>query len=497
MEELVSNDSNAFDFKKVNLFNIRLQLSISIVLTIQSYLQRGPSFAIQAGVFSFGTVAIITGLYFTKMNESVKSFIIGSMAHIIGLVMLYITQGEPQMFLIFYIVLLNVGLYFNTNFILYYSMIFNASLIIYYWIAPNSVVPNGNVRVLITNLALFNISVFILYFIAKWGNEYLNDANEKEIEAKQLVAQLEEMISLIRQSTSSLNSNILNSSENIEDINEISQAITVSTQEIAKGVNEEALSLNQMNETILEVGEIIIETQKISSGLSEETKTTSNFTEESIRDVQLTTEQVEKVHDIITNVSTDMNELEVNINNINVVLSSIVNISEQTNLLALNASIEAARAGEAGRGFAVVADEVRDLAENSRENVKQATDIINAITKTKNQTLVGIGEGEQAITKNIALMDKMNQGFNQMMGSFEETNILIKDEDINVSNLANQFKEIEFQMNHIASISQEHAAGLEEIQATTDDQNNRIKNTTKSIREMKVTSDKLSTEIII
>lgn len=495
MSEVNNKEINVFDFQRVNLFNIRLQLGIAIVLTIQSYIQRGQNYAMFVGAFSLGTVMIITGLYFFKINETVKSFIIGSLAHIIGLAMLYITNGEPQMFMIFYIVLLNVGLYFNTRFILSYAFLFNTSIIIYFGIAPNLVVQNGSIRTLITNLALFNITIFILYFIAKWGNEYLHSAAEKESEASRLVTQLEATLELITESTSTLNSNILKSSDNIEDVNEISQAITITTQEIAQGVSDEAISLNDMNETIVEVGGVIEETRRTSAQLSDETKTTSKFTEESIIDVAVTSRQVEKVHDIISKVSNDMRVLENNINDINIVLASIVDISDQTNLLALNASIEAARAGEAGRGFAIVADEVRKLAENSRENVKQATEIITAITDTKDETLEGISEGEQAISENMTLMNKMHQGFNQMMSSFEEMNELIKKEDQSVLQLVDQFEEIEGQISYIASISQEHAAALEEIQATTDNQNDRIANTTVSIREMKEISDRLSTEV--
>lgn len=65
-------------------------------------------------------------------------------------------------------------------------------------------------------------------------------------------------------------------------------------------------------------------------------------------------------------------------------LGIIKSIADKINLLGLNAAIESARAGEQGRGFNVVSSEIRKLANQSKESVSTIRDAIEEMNKSVN-----------------------------------------------------------------------------------------------------------------
>lgn len=487
----MKNNSRVYDGKKIDKFNLILSWALAVLVTAQSFLNGGGSYGITVLTVVLSSMTVITLLFFLKINGKLKNLIIGSTATIIGMIMLHITKGEPKIFLSHYISLMMIGLYFRKSLVLVYGIVFNVVAAVVYIVNPTSIIASGVINEFVSFMFLFDLSVVVVYVMCKWGNGYIESAHESEKEADILVQQLKSTMDAIENGTIALNHNISNSSDNLQVISDISNSITIAVDEITSGVNDEAISIQNINSMVLEVSEIVKDTQKLSIEVSKVTNETNEQALESLERFNKTNEQMEIISTTVTSATNNVRELDSSIENINTILSSIVGISEQTTLLALNAAIEAARAGESGRGFAVVADEVRKLAELSKENVGDATKIITEINNRVSVVLSEVNKGNQAADVGRDLMLKMTDSFNSMITSFENVKHIVKLEDDNVENLFNSFIEIRSQIENIASISEEHAASLEEIQSTVEEQNGRIIKSNEAIKDMEKASEAL------
>jgi len=144
----------------------------------------------------------------------------------------------------------------------------------------------------------------------------------------------------------------------------------VSTESVARAVN-------QLKESSEEVKDTSVDAAQRSDFGNEQAK-------QGMLIAKITQDNINDLAREVNNASKKVANLQVQTEEVGKVLEVISNIADQTNLLALNAAIEAARAGEDGRGFAVVADEVRSLANNTQQTTLQIKQTIERLqTETK------------------------------------------------------------------------------------------------------------------
>ncbi len=96
------------------------------------------------------------------------------------------------------------------------------------------------------------------------------------------------------------------------------------------------------------------------------------------------------------------------------VIRFVQQVAKQTNLLGLNAAIEAARAGEAGRGFNVVAEEVRKLAVSSNKSVEKIDATLKEILQGFNQIFNMVEANESLTQEQAAGIEEITAEINEL-----------------------------------------------------------------------------------
>lgn len=270
------------------------------------------------------------------------------------------------------------------------------------------------------------------------------------------------------------------------------QQVTTSTEELAAGaqsVSENLMATVDVVEKMNTEFENNLAQSKESASLSKDVLThvtkgveVISRQQQLVKENSTATEQIENSVRLFASYATEIESMS----------SLVSSIAEQTNLLALNAAIEAARAGEAGKGFSVVASEVRKLAEQSSE----ATNKIFATVAKINE---GLTETNKAMDKGADVALAQNESIAVTTDVFNT----IQEKVAAISNQTNQLltgiihsqessKTVLSSVESISSVTEETAAGSEEISASATEQLRSftlVKEKVKTLREM---TDKLN-----
>ncbi|WRG94166.1 methyl-accepting chemotaxis protein TlpB [Helicobacter pylori] len=155
-------------------------------------------------------------------------------------------------------------------------------------------------------------------------------------------------------------------------------------QETQKSMQDSSTTLNSVKNKATDVANMMNISIEQSQGLRKRLIETQGLVKESKDAIGDLFSQITESAHTEEELSSKVEQLSRNADDVKSILDIINDIADQTNLLALNAAIEAARAGEHGRGFAVVADEVRNLAGRTQKSLAEINSTIMVIVQEIN-----------------------------------------------------------------------------------------------------------------
>lgn len=257
--------------------------------------------------------------------------------------------------------------------------------------------------------------------------DFPGEMKEIEISFHKLIVNLNKSMSMISDSANRIDSR--------------AQQVSGGAHELAIGSTDQASGVEELCASIAEVSnrvQLNLENAEKANALAVESGEVAEVT----------------LNDMVE-VTSGMQKISENAENVKKIMNVVGNIASQTNLLSLNATIEAARAGMAGKGFAVVADEIKALAEQSAQAAKDTTVLVENV-------LSAVSFGKEIVSK-------ANDAVEKLGGRVEEIVSFMGEISLASGEQATAIQEILTGMEQVSSVVQTNAATSEESAAASEE----------------------------
>lgn len=178
----------------------------------------------------------------------------------------------------------------------------------------------------------------------------------------------------------------------------------------------------------------LVQTAASMEEMAASTKNNADNTRLASEQANIATLQARKGGELMGQVANNMQSITDCAQQMTEIISLIDGIAFQTNILALNAAVEAARAGDHGKGFSVVAGEVRSLAHRSAEaaknikslievtshNVMQGVNVVSEAEKNMHDIVTGSGNVSRLMDEISASTSEQEKGISQITQALSE-----------------------------------------------------------------------------
>ncbi|MFB1283398.1 methyl-accepting chemotaxis protein TlpB [Helicobacter pylori] len=220
-------------------------------------------------------------------------------------------------------------------------------------------------------------------------------------------------------------------------------------QETQKSMKNSSTTLNSVKNKATDVASMMNISIEQSQGLRKRLIETQGLVKESKDAIGDLFSQITESAHTEEELSSKVEQLSRNADDVKSILDIINDIADQTNLLALNAAIEAARAGEHGRGFAVVADEVRNLAGRTQKSLAEINSTIMVIVQEINDVSSQMNLNSQKMERLSDMSKSVQETYEKMSSNLSS---VVQDSNQSMDDYAKSGHQIEAMVSDFAEV---------------------------------------------
>lgn len=220
-------------------------------------------------------------------------------------------------------------------------------------------------------------------------------------------------------------------------------------QETQKSMKDSSTTLNSVKNKATDVASMMSASIEQSQGLRKRLIETQGLVKESKDAIGDLFSQITESAHTEEELSSKVEQLSRNADDVKSILDIINDIADQTNLLALNAAIEAARAGEHGRGFAVVADEVRNLAGRTQKSLAEINSTIMVIVQEINDVSSQMNLNSQKMERLSDMSKSVQETYEKMSSNLSS---VVSDSNQSMDDYAKSGRQIEAMVSDFAEV---------------------------------------------
>jgi len=310
-----------------------------------------------------------------------------------------------------------------------------------------------------------------------------------------MIERVSQMLGNTQQIAASLNEHSASFLQFSQATAEANGMIVHALKEIASGADNQA---NLTEASALQAADMQREMNSIhscASAMNEQSLEAMNWSEAGSREIDGLLQSAEQTGIIFDKLGRSMELLAEQTRRIAKITSSIGEFAEQTNILAINAAIVAAHSGENGKGFGIIAAQIRELADRS----KQATASIHVMIGSLEHQMSDVNDNMSKVRSAVEYQHSKVSGTHRTFGRIRQAMNSIHEQiaDIHQQIMKSQERQerIAVAMQTMARITEETAAGAEEIQSSAEWQDRSVRQIAERAEEINRFSDQLFQEI--